>query len=118
MMETKGSKNAPKYKNPQDRVLAMKGNLQKWFGAESWLRGGQEKNGWVRVGVKSDAIAVEAEEIQISEIPDDVETVDVDELEYPSREEMMDFVTEATGKKPHHALGEKKLKELYDENRK
>lgn len=116
-MGTKGTKVAPKYKDPEGRVLAMKGDLQKWFGIEAWRIGGLEKHGWVKVGVMSDAVKVEAEEIKISEIP----TTEVKEPEdtptdgYPSEDEMKDFLKEK-GVRFSPNIGIEKLKQRYDES--
>ena len=124
MGTTKRKSTAPKYKDTEGRVKAMRGGIEKWFGEHAWKIGNLEKLGWVKVGVRSDAVEVEAEEIKISEIPDgDVETVDVGgtvadnaQVEYPSEEEMKAFLKEK-GVRFNPSIGIDKLKERYDANK-
>lgn len=91
----------------------MKGSLEATFSDRAWEIGNPEKHGWVKVGVKSDAVVVETEPIPIV---DDVE-ITTDEDLYPTDDEMRVELTKR-GVKFHPNTGRVKLKIKYDDSKK
>ena len=121
-MKQKGSKTVPPITDGITRIKAMKDGIEKYFSEMAWEIGKLQNRGWQKVGVMSDAVKVETEEIELSEIP--TENVEIEGAnegvktpEYPTDEEIKTFLKE-NGVKFHHALGTKKLRELYDANTK
>ena len=111
-METKLAR---KTKDGVKRIKAMRDGVEGLFSQRAWDLGKMEKEGWIRVGVVSDAVKVDVEEIEIVDIPIDPEK-EADDI-YPTDDEIRAFLKEK-GIKFHHATGTKKLRGLFDENKK
>lgn len=94
-------------------IKAIKDGLEANFSDRAWKIGNPEKHGWVKMGVKSDAVTVKVEPIPIV---DDVE-ITTDEDLYPTDDEMKDELTKK-GVKFHRNIGRAKLKIRYDDSKK
>lgn len=121
MMAVKGKKTVPVLKDGVTRIKAMRDGVESYFSEMAWEIGNLERHGWMKVGVMSDAVKVESEEIVISEIPSGDTTIvdtgsEADDI-YPTDDEIRDFLKEK-GVKFHHATGTKKLRRMFDENKK
>lgn len=90
-------------------IKAMKGNMEAIFSLRAWEIGNPEKHGWIKIGVKSAAVDVDSEKIEIVEITDD--------SLYPTDDEMKAELT-VLGVKFSKNIGTVKLKARYDDNKK
>ena len=116
-------------KSWEGHVLAMKGGGQKWFSDGLWDTGTPQRVGWQRLGDVDAIDEIETEKILIVEtkIPDEKVTEEVivevaEAKDYPPDKEIREFLAglaeQGKIKKVHHATGQKKLREVYDENTK
>ena len=109
----------------EGRVFAMKNGGLKVFSDLQWQSGIPQKVGWVECGNPNAIAEIETEKVDIEtvEIPDD-EVVKENTKKEKAEEPSLDYVKQylygladkGKIKKPHHATGEKKLRQLYHEN--
>ena len=116
------------------KIKAVKDGKVFTFSQRAWKIGNHEKHGFKLIGEVEEAEKIPAEkietiEIKTVEIPDEETEVVVKEVvqeevkeDYPSDDEIRKYLNgladEGKIKRPHHALGTKKLRRLYDENKK
>lgn len=91
--------------------------LEGYFTELAWKVGKPENHGWRKVGVTTKAVMTEAEEIEVVSLKvTDIPEATDDDL-YPTDDEIRDFLKE-NDVKFHPKLGSKKLRDLYDANKK
>jgi len=108
------TKEARKTKDGNNRIKAMRDGVEGLFSPRAWDLGRMEDEGWIKVGVMSDAVKVEVEAIETVEIPVDPKK-EADDI-YPTDDEIRAFLKEK-GVKFHHATGTKKLRGMFDGNK-